>query len=227
MLPALCTALAGLLLLLPLLLRRAWPYFLRDLRFALTVARAAGRARAAAARRPPATLLDVFAQRARRTPHKPLLLFGDEVLTYEQVERRSSRAARALRDAAGLRAGGCLALLAGNRPAYLWVWLGCAKLGCAMACLNSSIRAASLLRCFQSSAATVLLAAPGERAPAPAGAERRGAERSGAAAVVLGCPAPRRGSWPRPSVRRGGGRQRRSCRRVLRREGRVLLIPGL
>ncbi|NXV83620.1 S27A2 synthetase, partial [Atlantisia rogersi] len=116
----------------------------------------------AGARRPAGTLLDVFAQRARQTPHKPLLLFGDGILTYEQVERRSSQAARTLRDAAGLREGGCLALLMGNRPAYVWVWLGCAKLGCAMACLNSNIRAASLLRCFQSSTATVLLAAPGE-----------------------------------------------------------------
>ncbi|NXD76578.1 S27A2 synthetase, partial [Halcyon senegalensis] len=116
----------------------------------------------AGARRPPSTLLDVLARQARRTPHKPLLLFGDEICTYEQVERRSSQAARALRDAAGLRTGGCLALFMGNRPAYLWVWLGCAKLGCAVACLNSNIRAASLLRCFQSSAATVLLAAPGE-----------------------------------------------------------------
>ncbi|NXL59384.1 S27A2 synthetase, partial [Chordeiles acutipennis] len=116
----------------------------------------------AGARRPARTLLDVFARQAGRTPHKPLLLFGDNVFTYEQVERRSSQAARALRDAAGLRAGGCLALFMGNRPAYLWVWLGCAKLGCAVACLNCNIRAASLLRCFQGCAATVLLAAPGE-----------------------------------------------------------------
>ncbi|NXY81298.1 S27A2 synthetase, partial [Alcedo cyanopectus] len=116
----------------------------------------------AGARQPPRTLLDVLARRARLTPHKPLLLFGDEVCTYEQVERRSSQAARALRDAAGLRTGGCLALLMGNRPAYVWVWLGCAKLGCAVACLNSNSRATSLLRCLRSSEATVLLAAPGE-----------------------------------------------------------------
>ncbi|XP_071610556.1 long-chain fatty acid transport protein 2 isoform X2 [Heliangelus exortis] len=159
MVPALCSGLAGLLL-LPLLLRRAWPYFFQDLRFALTMARVAWRVRRARARRPASTFLDTFERRARQTPHKPLLLFGDQVSTYEQVERRSRQAARALRDAAGLRAGDCLALFMGNRPAYVWVWLGCAKLGCAMACLNSNIRAGSLLRCFQSSAATVLLAAP-------------------------------------------------------------------
>ncbi|KAM8804699.1 long-chain fatty acid transport protein 2 [Eudromia elegans] len=159
MVGALCSALAALLL-LPLLLRCARPYFLQDLRFAFTMARVAGRARRAGARQPARTLLDVFARRAARTPHKALLLFGAEVSTYGQVERRSSQAARALRDAAGLRAGGCLALLMGNGPAYVWLWLGCAKLGCAVACLNCSVRAASLLRCLRSSAAAVLLAAP-------------------------------------------------------------------
>ncbi|XP_061855823.1 long-chain fatty acid transport protein 2 isoform X2 [Colius striatus] len=159
MLPALCSALAGLLL-LPLLLCGFCPYFFQDLRFVFTMARLVRRARRAGARRPVSTLLDVFERRARRTPHKPLLVFGDEVFTYEEVERLSSQAARALRDAAGLREGGCLALFMGNRPAYVWVWLGCAKLGCAVACLNSNIRGASLLRSFQSSGATVLLAAP-------------------------------------------------------------------
>ncbi|KAM8996983.1 LOW QUALITY PROTEIN: long-chain fatty acid transport protein 2-like [Ara ararauna] len=128
------------------------------------------------------TLLDVFTRWAQLTPHKPLLLFGDAMSKYEQVEQRSSQAVRALRGAAGLQEGGCLALLVGNQPGYvwvwqlqeggclallmgsqpgyIWVWLGCAKLGCAVACLSSSVGAASSLRCFQSCAATVLLAAP-------------------------------------------------------------------
>uniref|UniRef100_A0A8B9FMP2 long-chain-fatty-acid--CoA ligase n=1 Tax=Amazona collaria TaxID=241587 RepID=A0A8B9FMP2_9PSIT len=111
-----------------------------DLRFALTMVRVARKARRAGARQPAQTLLDVFTRRARLTPHKRMLLFGDKMSTYEQVERRR----------------GCLALLMGNQPAYVWVWLGCAKLGCAVACLSSSIRATSLLRCFQSCAATVV-----------------------------------------------------------------------
>ncbi|KAM9275368.1 LOW QUALITY PROTEIN: long-chain fatty acid transport protein 2 [Morus bassanus] len=124
---ALCTAALAGLLLLP---RCAWPDSFQDVRFAVTTARVGRRARGAGAPR------DVF---ARRAPHKPLLLFGDGVSTYEQVERRRGQGA----------------LFMGNRPA-LWVWLGCG----AVACLSSAIRAGSLLRCFQSSAATVLLAAP-------------------------------------------------------------------
>ncbi|ELV10633.1 Very long-chain acyl-CoA synthetase [Tupaia chinensis] len=48
----------------------------------------------------------------------------------------------------------------GNEPAYVWLWLGLAKLGCAMACLNCNIRAKSLLHCFQCCGAKVLLASP-------------------------------------------------------------------
>ncbi|XP_019388711.1 PREDICTED: very long-chain acyl-CoA synthetase, partial [Crocodylus porosus] len=91
---------------------------------------------------------------------KPLLRCGEQALSYAQAERRSSRAARALREFAGLRQGDCLALVLGNEPAYVWLWLGLAKLGCAMACLNCNIRAKSLLHCFQCSGAKVLLAGP-------------------------------------------------------------------
>lgn len=161
MLSGLCTALAGLLL-LPLLGRLACPYFFQDLWFFLKLMAVGRRARQGAARRPPRTLLEVFRQRARRAPEKPLLLFRDEVYTYGQVERRSSQVARVLREHAGLRQGDGVALYLGNQPAYLWIWLGCAKLGCALACLNCNVRGRSLVHSFQASGAKVLLADPGE-----------------------------------------------------------------
>ncbi|XP_026565494.1 very long-chain acyl-CoA synthetase isoform X2 [Pseudonaja textilis] len=159
MLSGLCTALAGLLL-LPLLGRLACSYFFQDLWFFLKLLAVGRRARQGATRRPPRTLLEVFGQRARRAPDKPLLLFRDEVYTYQQVERRSNQVARALREHAGLRQGDGVALYLGNQPAYLWVWLGCAKLGCALACLNCNIRGRSLVHSFQASGAKVLLADP-------------------------------------------------------------------
>uniref|UniRef100_A0A8C8SVN3 long-chain-fatty-acid--CoA ligase n=1 Tax=Pelusios castaneus TaxID=367368 RepID=A0A8C8SVN3_9SAUR len=152
------TALGGLLLLLPLL-RLACPYLLRDLRFFLVVAREAREARNWAARSPPHTLVEIFREQAARAPRKPLLLFREEVHTYGQVDKRSSQVARALREHAGLQQGDCLALFMGNEPAYLWIWLGSAKLGCTLACLNSNIRAQSLLHCFRCVGAKVLLAA--------------------------------------------------------------------
>ncbi|KAL8197269.1 UNVERIFIED_CONTAM: hypothetical protein K2H54_018394 [Gekko kuhli] len=159
MLSCVSTALAGLLL-LPLLVSLACPYFFQDVGFFLRLLQVSQRARRAGARVPPRTLLEIFRRRARRTPAKALLLYRDEVHTYAQVERRSNQAARALREGAGLRQGDAVALFLGNQPAYVWLWLACAKLGCALACLNCNIRARSLAHCFQCSGAKVLLADP-------------------------------------------------------------------
>ncbi|KAI5129360.1 Very Long-Chain Acyl-Coa Synthetase [Manis pentadactyla] len=159
MLPAVYTALAGLLL-LPLLVNFCCPYFFQDMGYFLRVAGLTRRVRSYGQRRPVRTILQVFLEKVRKTPHKPLLLFRDETLTYAQVDRRSNQVARALRDHLGLRQGDCVALFMGNEPAYVWLWLGLAKLGCAMACLNSNIRAKSLLHCFQCCGAKVLLVSP-------------------------------------------------------------------
>nr|XP_035957818.1 very long-chain acyl-CoA synthetase isoform X2 [Halichoerus grypus] len=159
MLPAIYTALAGLLL-LPLLVNLCCPYLFQDMRYFLRLARVARQVRSYRQRRPVRTILHLFLQKARKTPHKPFLLFRDETLTYSQVDRRSNQVARALRAHLGLRQGDCVAIFMGNEPAYVWLWLGLVKLGCAMACLNYNIRAKSLLHCFQCCGAKVLLASP-------------------------------------------------------------------
>ncbi|XP_075771230.1 long-chain fatty acid transport protein 5 [Pelodiscus sinensis] len=152
----LCTALAGLLLLLPLLGTCLWPYWWQDLVTSTLVIYQGLRGLWRLQRRPPLTLLDSFLEKARSHPEKALLLFGERVYTYRDIDRRSSQAARALRDL-GLREGEAVAVFLPNVPAYLWVWLGLAKIGCAMACLNSHLRAASLLHSLRSCGATVLL----------------------------------------------------------------------
>ncbi|PNI74918.1 SLC27A2 isoform 3 [Pan troglodytes] len=159
MLSAIYTVLAGLLF-LPLLVNLCCPYFLQDIGYFLKVAAVGRRVRSYGKRRPARTILRAFLEKARQTPHKPFLLFRDETLTYAQVDRRSNQVARALHDHLGLRQGDCVALFMGNEPAYVWLWLGLVKLGCAMACLNYNIRAKSLLHCFQCCGAKVLLASP-------------------------------------------------------------------
>ena len=166
MLPALYTALAGLLL-LPLLVNLCCPYFFQDLGYFLRLAGVARRVRSYGQQRPVRTVLHKFLEQARQSPHKPFLLFRDETLTYAQVDRRSNQVARALHDHVGLRQGDCVAIFMGNEPAYVWLWLGLAKLGCAMSCLNSNIRAKSLLHCFQCCGAKVLLVSPGEPGDRP------------------------------------------------------------
>uniref|UniRef100_A0A4W2HTA4 long-chain-fatty-acid--CoA ligase n=1 Tax=Bos indicus x Bos taurus TaxID=30522 RepID=A0A4W2HTA4_BOBOX len=159
MLPVVYAVLAGLLM-LPLLVNLCCPYFFQDLRYFLLVAGVAQRARSNGKRRPVRTILYAFLEKVQQTPHKPFLLFRDETFTYAQVDRRSNQVARALRDHLGLRQGDCVAIFMGNEPAYIWLWLGLIKLGCAMACLNYNIRGKSLLHCFQCSGAKVLLVSP-------------------------------------------------------------------
>lgn len=161
MLPVIYAILAGVLL-LPLLMNLCCPYFFQDLNYFLRLARVARQVRGHGQRRPVHTILSAFLDKVRQIPNKPFVLFRDETLTYAQVDRRSNQVARALRDHLGLRQGDCVAIFMGNEPAYVWLWLGLVKLGCAMACLNHNIRAKSLLHCFQCCGAKVLLASPGE-----------------------------------------------------------------
>lgn len=161
MLAAIYTVLAGLLL-LPLVVNLCCPYFFQDTGYFLRLARIARRMRSYAQRRPVRTILHAFLDKVRESPHKPFLLFRDETLTYAQVDRRSNQVARALRDHLGLRQGDCVAIFMGNEPAYVYLWLGMLKLGCAMSCLNYNIRGKSLLQCFQCCGAKVLLASAGE-----------------------------------------------------------------
>ncbi|NXR48758.1 S27A2 synthetase, partial [Hippolais icterina] len=114
-------------------------------------------------RRPPVTLLDVFLQHARRRPRQPLLLFQDEIYTFEDVDRLSNRAAWALSRRLGLRSGRTVAVFLPNQPAYLWTWLALAKLGCPMACLNCNVRGRALRHALEAASATVVLASPGEK----------------------------------------------------------------
>lgn len=159
MLPVIYTVLAGLLL-LPLVVNLCCPYFFQDTGYFLLLASLARRIRNYGQQQQVRTILHAFLEKVRQTPHKPFLIFRDETLTYAQVDRRSNQVARTLHDHLGLRQGDCVAIFMGNEPAYVWLWLGLLKLGCAMACLNCNIRAKSLLHCFQCCGAKVLLASP-------------------------------------------------------------------
>ncbi|XP_066427582.1 long-chain fatty acid transport protein 5 [Molothrus aeneus] len=160
-LPALLALLAVLLALAPLAAARLAPFLWQDLAFFGTMAWSSLRCRRRMATKPATTLLDVFRQHVRLRPRHPLLLFQDQVLTFEDVERRSNRAAWALRRRAGLRGGGqTVAVFLPNEPAYLWTWLALAKLGCAMACLNCNVRGRALRHALEAAEATVMLASP-------------------------------------------------------------------
>ncbi|XP_029430938.1 very long-chain acyl-CoA synthetase [Rhinatrema bivittatum] len=156
----LSTALAGLLC-FPLLVRSFWPYLFQDLRYFLTVFLYGFKLKRQEKKTPYFSILEKFLQQVQKSPHKPFLLFKDEVYSYSEVDRRSNKVARALQRHSQLKPGDCVALFLGNEPAFVWIWLGLAKLGCSAACLNINIRSKSLLHCFKCSGAKILIADPG------------------------------------------------------------------
>ncbi|XP_043573996.1 long-chain fatty acid transport protein 6 [Chiloscyllium plagiosum] len=104
------------------------------------------------------TVLERFSQQVQTNPHKPFLLYQGQAFTYRQVDSRSNRLARLfLREQPALLAGNTVALLMSNEPDFVCVWFGLAKLGCAVAFLNSNLRSRSLLHCLDSSGANSLV----------------------------------------------------------------------
>ncbi|KAM8752034.1 long-chain fatty acid transport protein 2-like [Acanthopagrus schlegelii] len=101
---------------------------------------------------------DRFSDLVQLQPHKPFLLFRDETFTYRDADELSNKAARAFLQG-GLKQGDTAALLLGNEPMFVWLWLGLMKIGCSVAFLNHNIRSRSLLHCFSCSGAKTLVAA--------------------------------------------------------------------
>ena len=77
---------------------------------------------------------------ARALEHgaRTAIVFGDERFTYDEWNARANRVAHWGRER-GLRRGDVVALLMENRPEFLFVWTGLAKLGVVTALLNTNL----------------------------------------------------------------------------------------
>ncbi|GMF10235.1 unnamed protein product [Phytophthora lilii] len=93
-----------------------------------------------------ALLPDLFEQSVARWPHKPCMQCGARALSFRQVDDAANRVARwGLRR--GLRPGQTVALLMENRPEFVVVWLGLAKIGVVTALLNTHLQPDGLAHC--------------------------------------------------------------------------------
>ncbi|XP_070542337.1 long-chain fatty acid transport protein 2-like [Ptychodera flava] len=150
------TILAGLFVALCVALYR-YPYLDRDLPEIALGVRVLGRIRDRV--RKQQTIVDVFLS-MRNNPkftNKPFLLFQDEVLTYDDVDRLSNKFANYVLKASGLKCGDTIAMFMHNEPAFIWTWLGFAKLGIKCAFLNYNLRSKSLLHCITVSHAKAIV----------------------------------------------------------------------
>ncbi|MEQ2186211.1 hypothetical protein GOODEAATRI_026316 [Goodea atripinnis] len=108
------------------------------------------------------SILDSFLDKVQKHPQKTFLIFEENSYTYSQADKESNKVARALWTHAQLKEGDTAALLLGNEPQLVWVWLALAKLGCVASVLNSNIRSKSLLHCFSCCEAKVLIVGAGK-----------------------------------------------------------------
>uniref|UniRef100_A0A3Q3X0K8 long-chain-fatty-acid--CoA ligase n=1 Tax=Mola mola TaxID=94237 RepID=A0A3Q3X0K8_MOLML len=147
--------LAGLLALL-LYQRMSYPFFWVDLIYYLKLRRYKKKLQARM-QQGIMTYLDCFLYQARKKPQKPFIVFENQILTYQDVDKRSNQIANVFRTEASLKQGDIVALWMFNEPDFICVWLGLCRLGCEVAFVNVNIKAKSLLHCFQSCGAKVLV----------------------------------------------------------------------
>ncbi|KAF5901951.1 long-chain fatty acid transport protein 6-like, partial [Clarias magur] len=137
--------------------RLYFPYFWKDLFFMWNLFRCGVVLEVYKKRANLVTVMDRFVQQAQRIPDKPFLVYDGRAHTYRQIDERSNRVARALQRHSSLKKGDTAAMLMSNEPDFLCVWFGLAKLGCSVAFLNTNIKSRSLLHCFKSCGAKLLV----------------------------------------------------------------------
>uniref|UniRef100_A0A671NMN7 long-chain-fatty-acid--CoA ligase n=1 Tax=Sinocyclocheilus anshuiensis TaxID=1608454 RepID=A0A671NMN7_9TELE len=139
-------------------LRFRYPYFIAEAKYMCRIAISIYRTPKFLKSNPFYTLVDRFLDSVQKNPHKAFIRFQDETYSYAQSDKQSNKIARSLLKHAGLHEGDTVALLLGNEPMFLWMWLALAKIGCSAALLNHNIRSKSLVHCFTCCGATVLIA---------------------------------------------------------------------
>jgi len=97
------------------------------------------------------------------------LIFADDGsrYTYGEIEKHANQVA-AWGLSRGLKKGDVVALFMENRPEYIFLWLGLAKLGVATALINSGLQGASLAHCVRVSGAAAVVIGSSVAGPASA-----------------------------------------------------------
>ncbi len=102
------------------------------------------------------TIADRLEERARDFPERPFLLYGDQVLTYAEVNARANQVAHAVLRL-GLSLGDCVALAMENRPEFLIVWFGLNKAGLVCGFINANLTGRPLANALEATQAKAVI----------------------------------------------------------------------
>ncbi|ORB76146.1 AMP-binding protein [Mycobacterium scrofulaceum] len=102
------------------------------------------------------TVPAVLDRRAEQHPDRVMMSIGGIDVTFEQMRRRSCAAAKMLADL-GVGRGDGVALFTGTCPAWVYFWLGAARIGAVSAAVNAANKGDFLLQALRLSQAKVIL----------------------------------------------------------------------
>ena len=101
-------------------------------------------------------IADMIRRTAYHFPQKTALVFGDQRLTYEQLEAAANRTANAL-SALGVAKYDRVAILAHNTLHHVLTWLGCCKIGAVYLAINYLLRGPDVRYCINHSESKVFI----------------------------------------------------------------------
>lgn len=102
------------------------------------------------------TAADLLEHTAKRRPEVPFVRFEERVCSYAQINALANQVAH-WAQGRGIGRGSVVGLLMENRPEYLAIWLGLAKVGAVTALLNTHLRAEALAHSLGAAGCDLLL----------------------------------------------------------------------
>jgi long-chain acyl-CoA synthetase len=113
-------------------------------------------------------LADVIRVHAANRPAAPCLTYGEETLSFRDLDERSSRAANALRGA-GVGVGDRVVIVARNSPVFYELVFACAKAGAILVPVNWRLSAREVEEILADASPRLVLAGAEQRAMTPPG----------------------------------------------------------
>ncbi len=101
---------------------------------------------------------ELIDEKAKRNKDKTFLYFKNEKITYDEIRRYSNKCANMFQDL-GITKGDNVSIMLPNRPEYLYVWFGLAKLGAVEVPINNSYKGEFLRHIVDQSDSKILVIA--------------------------------------------------------------------
>lgn len=102
------------------------------------------------------TVADRLEERAELSPHTPALIWNNEAISWGQLNKQANRYAHYFLSH-DIKQGDAVALMMENRPDFLYIWMGLAKIGAVAALINTHVSGAALQHAIRTTSSRLML----------------------------------------------------------------------